>query len=148
MFVLHQCGKFLVKFFSKNLRVWAEPIKKRRFLFAKLFLCASCVKEKAVLWSISFVFCLNCCVRHPSRHPERDLRRCGILIFPFFNYSSTASKGCFLLFLLCINRIIYKNLDCKLAYIHKDFLQGVEFVDFFEIKCYNFIVLEFISYKI
>ncbi len=54
VFAPHPIRKFLVKFFSKNLRAWAEPIK-RRFLFAKLFLCASRAKEKAVLWLICFI---------------------------------------------------------------------------------------------
>ena len=148
MFVLHQCGKFLVKFFSKNLRVWAEPIKNGAFFLQSFFFALLVSKKKRYYGVLVLFFALIVAFATPSRHPERDLRRCGILIFPFFNYSSTAIKSCFLFFLLCINRIIYKNLDCKLAYIHKDFLQGVEFVDFFEIKCYNFIVLGFISYKI
>ena len=48
VFAPHLSGKLLVSLFSKSERVWAEPIK-RRFLFAKLFLCASCAKEKACI---------------------------------------------------------------------------------------------------
>ena len=48
VFAPHLSGKLLVSLFSKSERVWAEPIK-RRACFAKLFLCASRAKEKAVL---------------------------------------------------------------------------------------------------
>ena len=49
MFALHQSVKVLVKLFQK-LAGLGRAHKKRRFLFAKLFLCASCAKEKAGLW--------------------------------------------------------------------------------------------------
>ena len=48
MFALHSRSKVLVKLFQK-LAGLGSAHKKRRFLFAKLFLCASCAKEKAGL---------------------------------------------------------------------------------------------------
>ena len=54
MFALHPSVKVLVKLFQK-LAGLGSAHKKRRFLFAKLFLCASCAKEKAVLWILYFL---------------------------------------------------------------------------------------------
>jgi hypothetical protein len=54
MFALHQSLKVLVKLFQK-LAGLGRAHKKRRFLFAKLFLCASCAKEKAGLWYFMFL---------------------------------------------------------------------------------------------
>ena len=54
MFVLHQSVKVLVKLFQK-LAGLGRAHKKRRFLFAKLFLCASRAKEKAGLWKLVYV---------------------------------------------------------------------------------------------
>ena len=53
MFALHQSVKVLVKLFQK-LAGLGRAHKKRRFLFAKLFLCASCAKEKAGLCFFMF----------------------------------------------------------------------------------------------
>ena len=53
MFALYQSVKVLVKLFQK-LAGLGRALKKRRFLFAKLFLCASCAKEKAELWVLCF----------------------------------------------------------------------------------------------
>ena len=54
MFALHQSVEVLVKLFQK-LAGLGGAHKKRRFLFAKLFLCASCAKEKAGLWNLVYV---------------------------------------------------------------------------------------------
>ena len=46
--------KFLVKFFSKNLRGFgAEPHRKQRFLFAKLFLLRLRCQKKKRLYEVS-----------------------------------------------------------------------------------------------
>ena len=54
VFALHQSVKVLVKLFQK-LAGLGSAHKKRRFLFAKLFLCASRAKEKAVLRILVYV---------------------------------------------------------------------------------------------
>ena len=46
MFALSPVWKFLVKFFSKNLRVWAEPIKERRFFLLCFFFAPFVPKKK------------------------------------------------------------------------------------------------------
>ena len=46
--------KVFSQVFFKKLAGLGRAHKKRRFLFAKLFLCASCAKEKAVLWYFVF----------------------------------------------------------------------------------------------
>ena len=54
MFAPHQSLKVLVKLFQK-LAGLGSAHKKRHFLFAKLFLCASRAKEKAGLWNLVYV---------------------------------------------------------------------------------------------
>jgi hypothetical protein len=47
MFALHPSAKVFSQVFFKKLAGLGRAHKKRRFLFAKLFLCASHAKEKA-----------------------------------------------------------------------------------------------------
>ena len=49
MFALYQSVKVFSQVFFKKLAGLGRAHKKRRFLFAKLFLCASRAKEKAGL---------------------------------------------------------------------------------------------------
>ena len=55
MFALHQSMKVFSQVFFKKLAGLGRAHKKRRFLFAKLFLCASRAKEKAELWFFMFL---------------------------------------------------------------------------------------------
>ena len=49
MFALHPRSKFLVKFFSKNLRVWAEPIKTARSFCQAFSLRLSCQRKSGIM---------------------------------------------------------------------------------------------------
>ena len=55
MFALHPSAKVFSQVFFKKLAGLGRTHKKRRFLFAKLFLCASRAKEKAELWNLVYV---------------------------------------------------------------------------------------------
>ena len=55
MFALYPRVKVFSQVFFKKLAGLGRAHKKRRFLFAKLFLCASRAKEKAGLWNLVYV---------------------------------------------------------------------------------------------
>ena len=76
MFTPHQSVKVLVKLFQKLAGLGSAH--KTAFLFAKLFLCASCAKEKAELWRICFFVekgnFLKEAFLSPHPYPSRTLK--------------------------------------------------------------------------